>query len=77
MSGFGDSSRPTAPGGRSTVLGVAIGAILAFAALLFGFWGFVLTAVFMALGVAIARVADGSLDVRSLVDVFRGRTTSR
>ena len=63
--------------GRSTTLGIVVGAILAFAALLFGFWGFVLTAVFMALGVLIARIADGSLDVRSLVDVFRGRTTSR
>ncbi|PPH07175.1 DUF2273 domain-containing protein [Rathayibacter sp. AY1H3] len=68
---------PTAPGGRSTVLGVVVGAILAFAALMFGFWGFVLTALFMALGVVIARIANGTLDVRSLVDVFRGRTTSR
>ncbi|AZZ47992.1 DUF2273 domain-containing protein [Rathayibacter rathayi] len=68
---------PPAPGSRSTVLGVVVGAVLAFAALIFGFWGFVLTAVFMALGVVIARIADGSLDVRSLVDVFRGRTTSR
>ncbi|QHC59819.1 DUF2273 domain-containing protein [Rathayibacter sp. VKM Ac-2760] len=66
-----------APAGRSTTLGLVVGAILAFAALLFGFWGFVLTAVFMALGVLIARMLDGSLDVRSLVDVFRGRTTSR
>ena len=65
------------PAGRSTTLGLVVGAILAFAALLFGFWGFVLTAVFMALGVLIARMLDGSLDVRSLVDVFRGRTTSR
>ncbi|AND15682.1 DUF2273 domain-containing protein [Rathayibacter tritici] len=71
-----DVQRP-APGGRSTVLGVVVGAVLAFAALMFGFWGFVLTAVFMALGIVIARIADGSLDVRSLVDVFRGRTTSR
>jgi uncharacterized membrane protein len=66
-----------APAGRSTTLGLVVGAILAFAALLFGFWGFVLTAVFMALGVLIARMLDGSLDVRSLVDVFRGRITSR
>ena len=63
--------------GRTTTLGLVVGAILAFAALLFGFWGFVLTAVFIALGVLIARMLDGSLDVRSLVDVFRGRTTSR
>ena len=69
--------RTPVPAGRSTVLGVVVGAILAFAALLFGFWGFVLTAVFMALGVLIARMLDGTLDVRSLVDVFRGRTTSR
>ncbi|MBO0983171.1 DUF2273 domain-containing protein [Rathayibacter sp. ZW T2_19] len=68
---------PSAPASRGTVLGVVVGAILAFAALLFGFWGFVLTAVFMALGVLITRMLDGSLDVRGLVDVFRGRTTSR
>lgn len=66
-----------APPSRGSALGVAVGAILAFAALLFGFWGFVLTAVLMALGVLVTRMIDGSLDVRSLVDVFRGRTTSR
>ncbi|MBF4461530.1 MULTISPECIES: DUF2273 domain-containing protein [unclassified Rathayibacter] len=75
MSEFSGTGRT--PSNRSTVLGVAVGAILAFAALAFGFWGFVLTAVFMGLGVVIARVLDGTLDLRSLVDVFRGRTTSR
>ncbi|AJM78305.1 membrane protein [Rathayibacter toxicus] len=56
---------------------MVVGAILAFAALIFGFWGFLVTAVFMALGVVIARILDGSVDFRSLVDAFRGRTTSR
>jgi uncharacterized membrane protein len=63
--------------GSLTVIGLAVGAVLAFAALLFGFWGFLLTAVFMAIGAVVGRVLDGSLDLRSLGDVLRGRSTSR
>ncbi|MGO3886707.1 MAG: DUF2273 domain-containing protein [Mycetocola sp.] len=60
----------------NTVVGLAAGAALAFAALAFGFWGFLLVAVFMAIGAGIGRVADGRLDLRSVADALRGRRSS-
>ncbi|KAA9089613.1 DUF2273 domain-containing protein [Microbacterium radiodurans] len=61
---------------NAAVTGALIGAILAVAALLFGFWGFVLVAVLMAIGAAVGRIASGQLDVRGLADVLTGRRTS-
>ncbi|MBZ4487519.1 DUF2273 domain-containing protein [Microbacterium sp. cx-55] len=61
---------------NATVVGAAFGAILAAAALLFGFWGFFLTAVFIAVGALIGRVVSGQLDLRALASVFSGRRTS-
>ncbi len=64
-------------GGRTsstTVIGIAVGAVLAFAGLRYGFWGFLLVALMMALGGFFARVLDGSVDLGSLVDVLRGRS---
>lgn len=69
--------RPVRARGSLTLTGLAVGAVLAFAALLFGFWGFLLVAVFMAVGAVVGRVLDGSLDLRSLGDVLRGRSSSR
>jgi uncharacterized membrane protein len=43
---------------------------------MFGFWGFLLVAVFMGLGALVGRVASGQLDLRALVGVFSGRRTS-
>ncbi len=60
----------------ATATGALIGAILAAAALLFGFWGFLLVALFMAIGAVIGRIASGKLDVRGLADVLTGRRTS-
>ena len=60
----------------ATVSGALIGAILAAAALLFGFWGFLLVALFMAIGAAVGGIASGKLDVRGLADVLTGRRTS-
>jgi len=60
----------------ATATGALIGAILAAAALLFGFWGFLLVALFMGIGAAIGRIASGKLDVRGLADVLTGRRTS-
>ena len=60
----------------ATLTGALIGAILAAAALLFGFWGFVLVAVFLAIGAAVGRIASGELDVRGLADVLTGRRAS-
>lgn len=77
--GRGAGSSAPGPAGRalsSTVIGLAVGAVLAFAALAFGFWGFLLVAVFMAVGAIVGRVLDGKLDIRSLGDVLRGRRSS-
>ncbi|WJL94629.1 hypothetical protein QSU92_11690 [Microbacterium sp. ET2] len=60
----------------ATTTGVLVGAVLAFAALLFGFWGFLLVALFMAIGAGVARVASGQLDLRAVAGAFSGRRTS-
>jgi uncharacterized membrane protein len=59
-----------------TITGALIGALLALAALLFGFWGFLLMALFAGIGALIGRVVSGKLDVRGLADAFTGRRTS-
>ncbi|MGO2660709.1 DUF2273 domain-containing protein [Mycetocola reblochoni] len=59
-----------------TVTGLAAGAALAFAALAFGFWGFLLVAVFMLIGAVVGRVADGRIDLRGVADALRGRRSS-
>ncbi|MBG6180415.1 DUF2273 domain-containing protein [Arthrobacter sp. CAN_A1] len=59
-----------------TTAGVAAGAALAFAALIFGFWGFVLVALFMAIGAVVGRTAEGKLDLGSVLDALRGRRSS-
>ncbi|WP_144796811.1 DUF2273 domain-containing protein [Microbacterium paludicola] len=60
----------------TTLTGAAVGGVLAFAALAFGFWGFVLVALLMALGALVGRVVTGQLDLRALAGVFTGRRTS-
>lgn len=60
----------------STQAGMAVGAVLAFAALLFGFWGFLLTALLMACGAILGRVLEGKLDLRSVRDALAGRRSS-
>lgn len=60
----------------ATATGAVIGALLAIAALTFGFWGFLLAAVFAGVGALIGRILSGKLDVRGLADVFSGRRTS-
>jgi uncharacterized membrane protein len=60
----------------ATTTGIAIGAVLGIVAVAFGFWAFILVAVFMALGALIGRIVTGKLDVSSLVDVIRGRRSS-
>lgn len=59
-----------------TISGALIGALLALAALFFGFWGFLLVALFMGVGALAGRVASGKLDVRGLANAFSGRRTS-
>ncbi|MEV7692622.1 DUF2273 domain-containing protein [Microbacterium sp. NPDC089189] len=60
----------------ATIGGALIGALFAVAALVFGFWGFLLVVLFTAIGALVARVASGQLDLRALANVFSGRRTS-
>lgn len=59
-----------------TITGAVIGAILAVSIILFGFWGFLLVALFMGVGALLGRIVSGKLDVRGLVGAFSGRRTS-
>lgn len=61
----------------STALtGALVGAVLAFAALIFGFWGFLLVALLMGIGALAGRVVSGQLDLRALAGAFTGRRSS-
>ncbi|MDT3317971.1 DUF2273 domain-containing protein [Microbacterium sp. KSW4-11] len=60
----------------ATMKGAVLGAVLAVAALVFGFWGFLLVGLFMAIGAVIGRVVSGQLDLRAVTDAFTGRRTS-
>ncbi|PRY64693.1 small integral membrane protein DUF2273 [Glaciihabitans tibetensis] len=59
-----------------TNTGILVGAILALTWIILGFWPFVFVAVAIAVGILVARVLDGKLDLRSLADVFRGKRSS-
>jgi uncharacterized membrane protein len=59
-----------------TVTGMAAGAVLAFAALAFGFWGFLLTALLMGAGALVGRSVEGKLDLRGVRDALSGRRSS-
>lgn len=59
-----------------TASGVAIGATLAITALVFGFWGFLLVALFMAIGAVLGRTAEGRLDLTGVFDALRGKRSS-
>jgi len=60
----------------ATLSGALTGAVLAFAALIFGFWGFVLVAALMGIGALTGRVISGQLDLRALAGAFTGRRIS-
>ena len=59
-----------------TVTGMAAGAVLAVAALAFGFWGLLLTALFMGVGAVLGRAAEGRLDLAGVLDALRGKRSS-
>ena len=59
-----------------TITGAAFAGALVFTWIAFGFWAFVLVGVAMLVGGFIGRVADNRIDVRALLDVFRGRRSS-
>ncbi|TQJ31532.1 small integral membrane protein DUF2273 [Microbacterium sp. SLBN-146] len=58
---------------NAMIFGAAAGIALAFAALAFGFWGFLLVAVLATAGAGIGAIASGRIDVRAAVDAARGR----
>lgn len=60
----------------ATVAGAILGAVLAICALVFGFWGFLLVALFMVVGAILGRAAEGRLDMRGVLDAFRGKRSS-
>lgn len=59
-----------------TVTGIAIGAVLAVVSLAFGFWGLVLTVLFMGTGAVLGRTAEGKLDLGGVLDALRGKRSS-
>jgi len=61
---------------KPTITGALLGAILAWAALSFGFGGFLLMALFMVVGALVARVLEGHVDFRALRDALTGRRSS-
>lgn len=60
----------------TTLTGALVGAVLAFTALIFGFWGFLLVALLMGIGALAGRVVSGQLDLWALAGAFTGRRTS-
>ncbi|WP_029150571.1 DUF2273 domain-containing protein [Microbacterium indicum] len=61
---------------NATLTGALVGTILAVVALTFGFWGFLLVALAMAIGALVGRVVSGQLDLRALAGALTGRRTS-
>lgn len=59
-----------------TVVGIGIGAFVAFMSLQFGLWGFLISLLFMGLGALLGRAAEGKLDLRSVIDALSGRRSS-
>ena len=59
-----------------TVVGIAMGAFLAFMSFQFGVWGFLGSLFFMAIGALLGRAAEGKLDLRSVFDALTGRRSS-
>ena len=59
-----------------TVTGMAVAATLVLTWVAFGFGTFVLVLVFMAVGAIVGRIIEGKLDARSLLDMFRGGSSS-
>lgn len=60
----------------STKMGIIVGALLALTWHGLGFWVFFFVAMAMLVGAVFGRISDGKLDIRSLVDVFRGKGPS-
>lgn len=58
------------------VVGIAVGAFLAFMSFQFGVWGFLGSLIFMAVGAVLGRAAEGRLDLRRVWEALLGRRSS-
>ncbi|GAA3327204.1 hypothetical protein [Paeniglutamicibacter sulfureus] len=61
---------------NATLIGALLGAILAWAALEHGLGGFLLMALFMAVGALASRTVRGRVDMRAILDALTGRRSS-
>ncbi|AJT42492.1 DUF2273 domain-containing protein [Psychromicrobium lacuslunae] len=59
-----------------TLVGMGVGAFLAFMAFAFGFWAFLIALIFIAIGAILGRAMDGKLDLRGVIDALTGRRSS-
>ncbi|MBT2531119.1 hypothetical protein J7E83_03065 [Arthrobacter sp. ISL-48] len=59
-----------------TVVGIAVGAFVAFMSFQFGLWAFLGSLLFMAIGAMLGRAAEGKLDLRGVLDAIIGRRSS-
>ncbi|MDQ4501243.1 hypothetical protein [Sinomonas sp. ASV322] len=59
-----------------TVVGIAIGAFVAFMSFQFGPWGFFGSIIFMAIGAVLGRLVEGKVDLRRVWDALIGRRSS-
>jgi uncharacterized membrane protein len=59
-----------------TVVGIAIGAFVAYMSFQFGAWGFIGSLIFMAIGAILGRVVEGKVDLRRVWDALNGRRSS-
>lgn len=60
----------------ATKVGIFVGATLAIVWFTMGFWAFFFVAIAMIVGAIVGRILDGKLEMRSLVDVIRGKRSS-
>ncbi|MBI5160181.1 MAG: DUF2273 domain-containing protein [Micrococcales bacterium] len=58
---------------KGSLIGAGAGVVLAFAALAFGFWGFLLVLVLGAVGAVVGAAVSGRLDLPAMLAAARGR----
>ncbi|GHG43354.1 hypothetical protein GCM10012320_07490 [Sinomonas cellulolyticus] len=58
------------------VVGIAVGAFLAFMSFQFGVWGFLGSLIFMAVGAVLGRAVQGQIDLRRVWEALLGRRSS-
>jgi uncharacterized membrane protein len=60
----------------ATRTGMLVGAVLALAWVILGFWSFLFVGLAMLVGALVGRVVDGRLDVSGLIGAFQGKRSS-